>query len=176
MKYKVVSSDNIYEDQIIDILYILDQDPNESKTTADMARDLFIEDKVNVSDREALKIFYKEITDEVSIAIDKNEVIGFSSVMENDPFFKNGGSNYYPNLAVTYSGVLPEYQRKGIWKNLRKQIENKIVPNYDVDYVVSAVSKNNKISQKANESIGMEKVGEIGDDEDETTYMYAKKV
>ena len=175
MDLKLLSEDNIYKEELISILEILDDDTRDDETTSDMSRELFISDNKTVTDKEALKIFYENITDNCIVALQNNSVLGFSCVKKNDDFFDDV-EEYYPHIAVTYSAVKPAYQQKGIWTNIRTYIEENNSEIYSgAEYIVSAVSENNIPSQNANEKLGMNIVAEL-DYGDELTYVYAKSI
>jgi GNAT superfamily N-acetyltransferase len=176
IKCKVCDPDNQYKDQIIDVLQQQDDESRDNETTSDMSRNLFVPEDKTVTDREALEIYYKELAENVAVAINQKteNVIGFSTIKENDPFFANGALEYYPHIAVTHSAVDKDHRRQGVWTQLRKTIEQEIIPKYNIEYIISAVSEENIASQNANESIGMHKATTLNYDEDETTFVYAK--
>jgi GNAT superfamily N-acetyltransferase len=171
---KIYNTENEHTKQIIDILQKQDNESRNNESTSDMARTLFVPDNKTVTDREALKIYYNELAEKVAVAFKNNTVVGFSTIKENDPFFANGALEFYPHIAITHSAVEKDHRRQGIWKQLRQTIEQQVIPEHNVEYIVSAVSEENTPSQKANESIGMHKTTTLNYDEDETTYLYAK--
>lgn len=169
---------NEFTENIVDILEELDEDSREEESTSEMARELFVEDSRQVTDWEALKIYYEELADDVVVAIDEEneEVMGFTLVKENDDFFSQGAGEYFPHLAVTQSATRPKYQRQGVWSGLRDYVESNVVIDYTVEYLVSAVSEENEASQAANESRGMKKVAVLDYDDEEETRVYAKQM
>lgn len=176
MNLKLLPENNIYKRELISILDMLDSDTREDETTADMSRELFISDNNTVTDRKALKIFYENVTDNCVVAVQDNKVLGFSCVKVNDNFFKDGAKEYFPHIAVTYSGVKPEHQQRGVWTKIRTYVEENYHEIYDsAEYIVSAVSETNVPSQNSNEKLGMDIVEEL-DYGDELTYVYAKSI
>ncbi len=169
------SVENPVFEEIIDLLELSNEEMREDETIVDMSKELFIEEPDTVSERRALEIFYEGLADHTVVAIDDGRVVGMLCMKENDPFFKNGASEYFPHLAGTYATTHPEYRESGVFKSLGEKVENSVVPKYDVDYIVGSVSEHNEASRSSCESMGLERVSTL-DYDDEVTYVYAKPV
>lgn len=148
-------------------------------STVDMSREMFFDSEDSVSDRKALERFYEEYGEEVVLARHSNneKIIGFTFLNQNDSLFQKELPDYTPNLAITFSGVHPEHQREGVWSALRDYICEEIVPQRDVEYLVTGASVENTASQEANKGRGFVAVRDTDDvDGDEATVLLAKDV
>lgn len=171
-----------FKEELINLFYLIDKKATGATydtSTANMSKELFNLSS-ELSDKESLEIFVEELSEIIVFAVDddSNELIGFTLLNPHDELFNQLIPQYKPLLAITYSGVHPEYQNKGVWKDIRKYIERKIMPEYDnINHLVTASSIENSISIKANLSIGMNKMKSTDIVEgDEETILFYKSV
>lgn len=173
------SLEEVNIEELVDLFLKVDKEAvgdTYSTSTADMSREMFFDDE-EVSNRDALQRFCEEYANELVVSVSDNRMIGFTFIWEGEPYFQELLPDYRPVLAVTFSGVDPEYQDEGVWSSLRDYISEEIVPNRDVEYIVTGAAEENGVSIKANKSRGFEEVGRTGDVEgDDTTVLLAKKV
>jgi ribosomal protein S18 acetylase RimI-like enzyme len=141
------------KDEIINLFEKIDEYATKETydtSTSDMSRDMFFEERENVTDKEALERFYDEYTGEIIVAYKNNKIVGFTIFRENDKYFEQLLPEKTPHIAVNFSGVHPSHQRQGIWTRLRDYLENEIVPNRNVDYILTATSKENHRAKSGN--------------------------
>lgn len=166
--------------ELVELFLEIDRDAvgnTYSTSTADMSREMFFEKSESVSDREALTRFSEEYANEIVVARYSGDLIGFTFIWEGEPYFEELLPEYKPLLAITFSGVHPDWQGEGVWSDIREYILENIVPDRDVDYLVTGAAKENEVSVSANKSRGFEVVGQTGDVEgDDETLLLAKKV
>ncbi len=175
------SAQNPLKSEIISLFTYVDNyatGKHYNTSTADMSRDMFFKNNSNVTDETALRCFYDSLGEKIVLAFDENKLIGFTLLEKNSNIFKTLLPSKTPHIAVHFSAAHPKYQRKGVWTALRNYIETNILLNEsDIMYIVTAASKENIASQKANESIGMKKQGEFNSDfENSDTILYSKNI
>lgn len=171
-----------FKDELISLFYTIDKDATGKtykNSTVNMSKEMFNLPS-DISDKNALKIFFEELNDIVVFAVndESNELIGFTLLKLHDKTFCELIPQYTPLIAVNYSGVHPNYQGKGVWKNLREYVHDYIIPEYPkLEYIVTASSEENNVSKNANLSIGMKKVNSTNVVKgDEKTILFAKSI
>lgn len=105
-------------------------------------------------------MFYYELAEIVAVASDEQtgQVRGFTLLSVNNEYYRKHSDEYYPHIAVEFSGVHPEHQQSGVWRALREFVEDVIAPEYDAEYLMTSVPVENEASRAANESMGMSSV------------------
>jgi ribosomal protein S18 acetylase RimI-like enzyme len=164
---------------IIDLFQIVDEyaEKNTYNTsTADMSRDMFFDNADNITDRRALEKFYSEYMGEVIVAYIDEILVGFTIFREEDPYFKELLPSKNPHIAINFSGVHPEYQRQGIWTELRDYLENEIIIDRNVDYILTATPIENNRSKNGNISRGFKIEKKISELADKATVLLSKEV
>lgn len=136
---------------------------------------MFFDEDDDIEPKEALRAFYKKFAEEI-VLYNQGQPVGFTMFKSNDTLFKQELPEYEPHLAITYSGVHPNYQEKGIWTAIRDTIYN-IAEEREIPYILTAVDAENKVSLEANKSRGLVVTGKTKIvDGTETTNFLMRRV
>lgn len=174
-------SENKSKEEVLDLM----QEYNENFSDFDMgsieemAHEWYIDDEEEVSEREALEIFYDELCDELVVAYDKKDLVGlrFVEYDEDDEYFKDRHNDYKQGLNLTFALVDKDYRQEGIWSEMFSHVEKEILPDYNVDRLYLATTSKNRSMQKTAESHGFKEVSRVENERGEgiDTVIYCKK-